>query len=462
MAGVATIGSRRRGARADAKRARRPPDRVFAAAAALGLVASFAACGGPASVGSGRPADETANPSAVHAEEPPILFSNVVFGAVTCRANFDKSVVRMGRPGDAEDRLLRIPSYGVLGMATVPFGGTLHLLLAERDERSRLTLSRVHDLDGDGFPDEASRVVLLTSGDEPLHVSSIAARAASTLYLLDSRCGDVLVAVDADGDGWADRLNPRRFARSDDHPDLVLPKLRYERDATTGAHRVLATHELGEHDGPLRFPYRVLFDLDDDGVSERSEMVAPIDRRPTVLRHAIVEGDPSIGVGRDPRAGSTLIELWRLAADGADLELVGSLPLAAGVATGELVPTRPLVAGTRVAVRTAGDRATEVRLTVSPAWPTLEAVEPDTIPAGAEARLALRGRRFAAGMTVRRMVPGASEDVAVTVESASHATIVLSKEQTSGPFGLVVLGPGQPTDDPMVPVRLIQIRVRSP
>ena len=365
----------------------------------------------------------------------------------------------------ASQREINAAGEGVTGLAAFEKDGVRYVLVAEIDARKRLILERFHDLNGDGWPDDASRTKLLTSGEESLFVVSIAARSAALMYLADARCGDILVAVDTDGDGWVDRLVPRRFARREDRPDLALVDLRYVRDPATQAHVLIATPEFGRDTADLRMPMR-LFRIADGGLApDADEMIVPADSKPVVAKGSLTSGETFIEITRGANgkdAKPRVYEAWKLGANDADLEKLGELALEPGVAKGVLVTNAPLAARWRVGIRVGGDKSTEIRFDVHPVWPVLESVAPGALPAGNPTEVTIRGTGFTPGMSVRLLRGGLSDPLKFVLVDTTTARVSIPAQTAGDAFGLVAVGVGQPMNDPIVPVRAVDVRVRSP
>ena len=99
--------------------------------------------------------------------------------------------------------------------------GAEYLLVGTLDASESFTMHRIHDATGDGIPDASTLTNLFDTGTTAMYITSVAVMADGTMYLLDKRCQDVLVATDTDSDGWADTVLSAPLARSADHEELL-------------------------------------------------------------------------------------------------------------------------------------------------------------------------------------------------------------------------------------------------
>lgn len=405
-----------------------------------------------------------ANPSVVALHVPPPLHPVVNFGGVSLTGSPSEAVVRPVGGVVGSLHTIHVTGTGVTGLGVVERDGVRYLLVAELEAGNHFRMERFHDDDGDGWPDESSKVLLLASGDEPMFVVSIAARSASLMYMADARCGDILVATDRNADGWVDTLVPRRFARRDDRPDIAFVDIRYMRDPATQAHLLMATPEFGRETADLRMPLRI-FHIAADGLRpDADEMIVPTDLRPVLSKGALTAGETRIeftAASSGTSAAPRVYEAWRLGSEDGDLEKLGELSLAPGVVGGSLVTKAPLVAGWRVAIRIGGATLTQARFDVRSAWPVILTVAPDAVLAGHQTEVTIRGTSFQRDMTVRLLRGEVSEPLAFEFIDATTATVKIPPRTSGDTFGLAAVGKGQPTDDPIVPIRAIDVRVRS-
>lgn len=417
----------------------------------VALAVSLTACGN----------DGAPNPSVVKAEGPPRDSCRRKFGPFSVLGRLGSPEIEFSKPGSEEVvATLRTGSAGVLAFANVERDGRGYLLVSEIDAERHLVLSRFHDADGDGIPDASTRRVLLTSGGEVLFIGAIAVRSSAVLYLWDGRCGDVLVAVDADGDGWVDRLKPRRFARSDEHVDLISCDLRYRYETATKHHLVYVTHEFDREIEQFRMPYRILKDVDGDDICDSDDEVVLRDRRPSLQRGELTDGASRIELLWDARGGAGVIEAWLLDAGGADRAKLGEVFAPKGSVSADLVLEKPLVAGWRVGLRVRGEKPTERIYDVFPVWPVAESAVPDRVPAGVASEVTIHGTAFTALMSVRLARGGALEPLEFTLIDSTSARVRVPAQHAD--FGIVAVGPGQRTDDSSHPLRAVDVRVRAP
>ncbi len=97
------------------------------------------------------------------------------------------------------------------------------LLVGTVDKEGRARLYRLHDTDGDGYPNRESAKLLVDSGSAKMFWTDIAFPwpTGPISYVLDRRCQDIWRLRDTDADGLPDALDKIPFARSADIPDLV-------------------------------------------------------------------------------------------------------------------------------------------------------------------------------------------------------------------------------------------------
>ena len=304
-------------------------------------------------------------------------------------------------------------------------GVITHFLVGCIDASERWSLFRFHDATGDTIPDASTRVLLLDTGSSSAYVTYLArAPGSGTVYLLDRRCQDVLVATDTDSDGFPDHLDATPFAESAAHPALLRAHMLLAVDAWTidAPERIrLSPDDRGAF---ARFQGDVLRlgDVNHDGRADTSSMWN-LDPSPSMY------GQPYEGqVGVKVAGGQGAIaELWAVSElDNSPIALLGQVALGSGPWTALALGT-PLTADAVVRLNYSDRREDGRILRVGKDTPQLCGVSTHTLRRTGDT-VEVQGVNLH-GNVVARLRTGAQFDdvhvLAVIVHDSESATLTI-------------------------------------
>jgi len=336
-----------------------------------------------------------------------------------------------------------VPGQGVLACKVLSKAGTEYLLVGTIDANEAFSLYRYGLTASDGSPDLASETLLFDTGLEPAYVTSIWLTDDGTCFMLDRRCGDVLVATDTDADGWPDDLRATPFARADDYEHLVHARtIVGTDDATVAASR---TSQFW-----LPALVRIYRDTNSDFVADEENAYEPgvLPR----VRGALHDGQSEVVV-RAP-AGKT-VEVWASDVDGDLLALLGSRAFLVEE-EGTISVSPSLSEGDYVVVRYSGSPHLPVRSKVIDQRPRLVSAEPWYVELSG-GPVTLTGHGFTQDMDV--LLTTANETMhtlAFQYVDETEVTVTIP-QLVSEDLGQAMLRVGDPTDPERGSVLLISV-----
>jgi len=294
-------------------------------------------------------------------------------------------------------------------------------------------LYHVKDTDGDGFPNQSSATLLLDTGTSKAYITDVvrSSQQSSTIFLLDRRCQDILLATDSDADGLADDLESTPFAMSASFPRLLDCRMLHEASDDSVTVLVSPNQVPRAMRGPCDIEAlpRVRYeDTDSDKVAEsEAESVPPL--------HAQIRGHCRAGMSELEVVGDVgeTVQIWDVPGTGSPT-LLGSKTLTSAAtdltddASWETVTlSRNLLAGETIRVAYASGSVFDYELKVGEDGPDLYRVGSGgfNVSLGG-GTYSLHGRGFVSGDSVHlKTMDGNEYALATTFENENELEFVV-------------------------------------
>lgn len=337
----------------------------------------------------------------------------------------------------------------VLMCATWELSGTLYLLVGVLDASEEFSLLRYHDSTGDGRPDASTEAVVFDAGTNAIYPTHLCRenRTGSSIYLLDSRCADILYVEDTNSDGWPDTIQTTPFARSSDHPELLdVYRLRSPAVGVVEAHDSYipssAVHAQAWE--LLELPFDRYSDTNSDNVADVLAVVVPVAAHPAMLGIPY-DGQTAIDVSGVQNAG---VQVWTLNVDMTQDTLIGSGTIGAGITS--ITLTSALTKGDRVGVYYAtGSTGRDVPAYLAvDDWPQITEVDEPLIDIAGGTHT-IKGLNFASDVDVGLVTKTGTHNLSFTFVDSRTLTVTVPALTTDdvGAAWLRITAPSQPDDE---------------